>query len=476
MHKQIGTLAKEFEGALLGDARRSARLLRIVETLERDPSSGFPQALESAAELEGFYRFINNDGFDPGEVLEPHRRATLERARSAKEVVIVHDTTTVEYRGESTREGLGYTTALGRQGFMAHAALAIDAATALPLGVANLETYTRCGRTWRTRQRRDSVKGAPAARESGRWLRGVDAAEQLDGLFTAIHVMDAEADFFELLAHLHVRSARYVIRAGQLDRRISDDAAAHLRDAVRDLKPAAFRNVPLSERGTSGKTRRACNSLKKHPPRKARIARVAISGTTVRLPKTRYTDIVSEDLVVNVVRVWEPRPRAGEPPVEWVLLTSDPIATVADLERVVDRYRMRWTIEDYFKALKTGCALERRQMESYDSLRKVLAILAPIAWRLLYLRGLTRQAPKAPAAHAFSDLELQLLTRAPATRGCRPPRTVSDGLALLARLGGHLKSNGPPGWLTLGRGYEKLLLLRIGWELAVDYQRRSDQS
>src|SRR4030095_170924 len=108
-------LSEDFEGALLGDTRRSARLIQIVEALERDPSSGFPQALESAAELEGFYRFINNDAFNASEVFEPHRRATLHRATQAKEAVIVHDTTPVEFRGENTRAGLGYTTAVGRQ-------------------------------------------------------------------------------------------------------------------------------------------------------------------------------------------------------------------------------------------------------------------------------------------------------------------------------------------------------------------------
>jgi len=460
-------LSEDFEGALLGDSRRSARLLQIVEALERDPSSGFPQALESAAELEGFYRFINNDAFNASEVFEPHRRATLHRATQAKEAVIVHDTTAVEFRGENTRAGLGYTTAVGRQGFMAHVALVIGPHS-VPLGLAHLATYTRIGHGYEERRRRRAVK----VRESERWLRGVDAAEPDDAGFRAVHVMDAEADFFELLAHLNGRSSRYVIRAGKLGRRIHTDAdgsITHLDVAVRDLEPVTYRRVSLSARtGRKGKTPK--KTLEKYPPRAARTARLAISGTAVRFPMTKYAHSQSDDLVVNVVRVWEPRPRRGEPPIEWVLLTSEPIATAADLTRIVDYYRTRWTIEDYFKALKTGCSLERRQMESYDALCKVLAILAPIAWRLLYLRGLARHAPNTRATRVFSRVELELLSRAPATRGCPAPKTIGDALALLARLGGHLKSNGPPGWNTLGRGYEKLLLLRIGWQLAIESQ------
>jgi hypothetical protein len=470
MVKHVQTVSRDFELADLGDARRTARLVQIVEALERAPSSGFPQALESAAELEGFYRFINNDGFDASAVYEPHRTATLQRATEAKEVLVVHDTTAVEYKGENTRAGLGYTTTAGRQGFMAHASLVIGA-DGVPLGLAHLATYTRQGHGWRKRAK----NGSSNERESKRWLRGVDAAEPNDAGFRAIHVMDAEADFFELLGHLHNRASRYVIRAGNLRRQVhADGAVSHLHDVLRVLRPKARRRVELSARGgRKGRTPR--NTLTRYPPRKARTARLAISAMSVRLPHTGRATELADGLDVNVVRVWEPHPPASEPPVEWILLTSEPIGSAADLARIVDIYRARWIIEDYFKALKTGCSLERRQIESYDALRKMLAILAPIAWRLLYLRGLTRQSPKRRATWAFSTLELELLSRAAATRGRPRPKNVSDALTLLARLGGHLKNNGPPGWQTLARGYEKLLLLRMGWQLAIESQAKASR-
>jgi len=42
----------------------------------------------------------------------------------------------------------------------------------------------------------------------------------------------------------------------------------------------------------------------------------------------------------------------------------------------------------------------------------------------------------------------------------------------IARLGGHLKRNGEPGWLVLDRGYLKLLDLAQGFHIA----KRCDQS
>jgi hypothetical protein len=96
----------------------------------------------------------------------------------------------------------------------------------------------------------------------------------------------------------------------------------------------------------------------------------------------------------------------------------------------------------------------------------VLALFIPIAYRLLLIRSLEHQQPRALATLAFTPTELFVLGRAPATRGLGPPRTLADALFLLARLGGHLKHNGRPGWLTLARGYEKLLTYRMGYELA----------
>ena len=67
---------------------------------------------------------------------------------------------------------------------------------------------------------------------------------------------------------------------------------------------------------------------------------------------------------LKVVRVWELQPPEGEPSVEWVLLTTETIDTVADLATVVDCYRSRWVIEEFLEALKQGCSLEKRQLRS----------------------------------------------------------------------------------------------------------------
>lgn len=192
---------------------------------------------------------------------------------------------------------------------------------------------------------------------------------------------------------------------------------------------------------------------------------------TVQRPPTCKTGPSSVEL--NVVRVWETKPKQNEPPVEWLLLTTEAIDTADDLEVIVDCYRSRWLIEEFFKALKQGCSLEKRQLESYQALSNALAVFLPIAWRLLLMRSLGRAAPGQPARTILSELQLELIKlkfRLPAI-----PETLEDALYAVARLGGHLRNNGLPGWQTLGRGYFKLLDFEVGFHLAQTIAR-CDQS
>lgn len=131
-------------------------------------------------------------------------------------------------------------------------------------------------------------------------------------------------------------------------------------------------------------------------------------------------------------------------------------------------------IEEYFKALKTGCSIEKRQLESYEALANALALLVPVAWRMLLARSAARTSPNAPAKTAFESTELIVLKHRLKLK--TPPKTVKEALYATAKLGGHLKRNGPPGWGTLGKGMEELLLLCAGWRLATQRpQARCDQ-
>ena len=78
--------------------------MTIAKQLERSPAAAFPRTTGSAAELEGFYRFTTNAKVSPGDILDPHFAASVQRARSCEEVLAIHDSSDINVAGETQRE------------------------------------------------------------------------------------------------------------------------------------------------------------------------------------------------------------------------------------------------------------------------------------------------------------------------------------------------------------------------------------
>jgi len=447
---------EEFGGATFGDTRLSRRVVQLAGRMAKRPDTSFPKALDSS-ELEAAYRFFNNEKVTPDGILEPHVRATVERAGDDV-CLAVHDTTTFSFRPDGEREGLARDQ-VGLQTLHAHVTLAVRPDRA-PLGILALRTHV----------------GKAATTEHGRWGEQVEVLDELTlSRRQLVHVMDREADDFALLARLQARGDRYVIRV-QHDRVLqteTDEAPRKLWEAL-PARAVETRLVPLSPR--SG-TRRGSKQRQVHPNRGGRTAKLAFGAGRVPLKRRHGLKEGPSMLEVNVVRVWELDPPDGETPVEWVLYTSEPVDVAQQLSQIVDWYRARWVIEEYFKALKTGCAYEKRQLESRRALENVLALFLPIAWQLLRLRNLARDEPDMPAADILSPSQLAVLRRV-ARRPLPPNPTARDALLAIAALGGHLKRNGEPGWITLWRGFEEVITLAAGWDLALGAAgpERYDQS
>jgi hypothetical protein len=267
--------------------------------------------------------------------------------------------------------------------------------------------------------------------------------------------MDREGDNFDLFAAMHARGSQYVIRVAH-DRRVAGEPRK-LRASLRDARWMITRTVAIARRNSEP------IRAKIHPSRGEREAKLEISARQVELLRpTHHASGAPETLLVNVVRVTENRPPSGESPIEWMLFTSEPIDTKAQVAAILDAYRARWIIEELFKALKSGCNFEKRQLESFAALRVALGIFLPIAVQLLALRSLARSRPaeRSEQLSAEQMTVLRTMTRVPLGRS---PTNEQVCLAIAA-LGGHLPSNGAPGWIVLGRGYTRLLVLHEGWQ------------
>lgn len=458
------SLREEMAASDLGDARLNARRNQLIAVLEQSPDKGFPEACTTDADTEALYRFLRNRRVSLPAVLEAHLAATATRCRALGEVLVIHDTSEMAFACEQPRRGL---TPLGahRQGFWWHTALAVSAeGLRAPLGLLTAATITRTPTAaprvpWRERFR-------DAQKESRRWADGVDAVRRrLGNTAHAIHVMDREGDSYELLAALTGAHDRWIIRL-HYDRLVTAAGGAAL-TRLSELR------ATLPVRGTEEVTvtpRRRENRVQRltFPAREGRVATVSFAAAqvTVRCPPDHRRSPLPATVTANVIFAWEPAPPPGEAPVEWWLLTSEPIETAEQLQQIVTWYRTRWLIEEFFKCVKTGCAYEKRQLESLDTLLIALALLAPVAWQLLVLRHLARELPDGAATIALTRRQIALLRASPRGTCLSPTPSLHEALRVLARLGGHLRQNGEPGWLVLARGMQTLRCMEAGWAAA----------
>jgi hypothetical protein len=187
----------------------------------------------------------------------------------------------------------------------------------------------------------------------------------------------------------------------------------------------------------------------------------------VRLaPPSYHNDKDPVDLWVIHAR--EENPPKGVEPVEWYLLTTIEIDTPEKAIECLRWYCLRWRIEDWHRVLKTGCRIENLAHETAERLRRSIAINMVIAWRIMLLTLLGREAPKLPAEVLFSDIELEVLKAyAQKKTNLNPPALLGEAVYLVAKLGGYLgrKSDPPPGHEIMWRGYLKLCHLCEGYAL-----------
>lgn len=459
----VSDLASEVANWNFEDERLNSRLGKIIDGLAKDPSVSLPQAFDSAG-LEATYRFLSNPRVTAEGVLSAHFEATNQRCGTTDDFLVAHDSSTFTYRADGDRNGLGRmqrTASSSKQVFFAHVSLAISAdGTRRPLGVAGFKTWTR--------------EAERTGIEYQRWEEQIRAVStQLDGGGNAVHLADREADDYEMFCSLQRDKLRFVVRCLHNRRLTESMSSDRLHALFATLPSTAERDVQLERR----KPRPTAITRKIYPAREARMATLHISGATIELKKPmsiRAHSINPPDSVtINVVRVWELNPPGDETPIEWYLYTTEPIDTAEQQILIVDYYRARWRIEEFFKCIKTGCAFLSRQLQDYEALVNLLATFAPIAYRLLLIRSEAERDPDRSGADLLSPDQLDVLRARGRLRLPAEP-TAREIYFAVAALGGHIKYSGHPGWRTLARGYEKLETLTEGW-CAARLQPASDQ-
>jgi len=468
------TMMAEVKDVDIGDERLNNRFMEIMGALASSPGSSFAGLFSKESAVEATYRFMRNPSVDWEDLLEPHLEETAHRCEEAGSVIIIHDTTTHRVPDDADLESYINT---GKKGFLAHASLAVrENGDCRPLGLLGMQCVFRKKRRAKTKKKGRALSGAETAKlknkEFDRWAKGVDSSsERLGEGVDAIHATDREGDSFGFFARLDTDHDSFVIREckNRSARLAGDDSDEWSK--IHELLDKAKR-TRIRRKIHVGKRRKktAPGAAKANPARAARSACLKVAYVTLELRKPLYLKTAPdcpESLKLNVVHVYEVNPPEGEERIEWVLLTNLPVGNAVEAERVVDIYLRRWLIEEFFAALKGGCAYRKRHLTNRFSILNTLAALAPVAWKALDLRELARSA-RSPADEAFGSLEIEALRAKARKMGSPLSRKPSaqEALHLIARMGGHRKSSGPPGWRTLMKGMDRFLGIAEGYALA----------
>jgi len=366
-----------------------------------NPEASLPNQMQSPGALAGAYRLLNNAEVSLHALLEAHCQHTLTAARGQGVTLWVEDTTELDYTTHSAKAGLGPIGNGQGRGVLLHSTLGVGPESRTVLGLGHVQVVLRQARPKGSQGWRRTAEGRV-------WAVSAQAIGRPPAGAVWVHVSDRGSDIFEYMATCAAADKHFLLRVAH-NRKLTWDndqpqaeqaEAQKLLSYARSLPEYPDSSYTLSVAATS-----------KQPARQAHLAlawtQVVIAPSPQAPPEIRQ----HPPLTVWVLRAWEPDAPPGVQAVEWVLLTSLPILTRSDARRLVDWYTCRWLCEDVHQCLKTGCRVERSQLDEAEGLQRLLGFAASIAVRLLQLRQDARQTPDAPASTQIDPLMVNVLAR-----------------------------------------------------------------
>ena len=455
-------IEEELGRAELGDLRLTARLLKMTGQFYENPLGNIPQVCQCPHKAKAVYRFLDNEQIEWEAILRSHYLATEDRLREHEVVLVAQDTTTLNFSTHRATEGLG---PIGShleavRGLMVHDTMSFTP-EGTPLGLLDVQIWARQPLVGSAKERAAEREGKDIEeKESRKWLesyRAVSAVQNRCRRTKLVMVADREADLHELFVE-HQKTphgAELLIRAERSrNRKVRDEQENH------DYLWTILEQQPVIE------TRELLL-----PPTQERGARKAMlevrsAPVTLLAPKSKPE--------LPEVKLWaifarESAPPEGESAIEWMLLSTVPTGQNQEAQVRLEWYARRWGIEVFHRILKSGCRVERRQLESARRISICLAVDMVVAWRIHYLTMQGRETPEMPCAIYFTPPEWKALCTfvggvktPPAT-----PPSLNRAVALLGRLGGHMgrAGDGEPGSEALWRGLSRLADISAAYTL-----------
>lgn len=446
-----------------GDKRINKRANLMINRMENNLEKTMPNIFTSNDELQAAYRFLRNDLVTPPKLLEPHRLATLSRIQNQKLVCVLQDSSDLSFDHMVDLVGYNELHASVQKGLRIHPQVAVSE-QGTPLGVMHSLAYTRSEKDPNKKNRRQLPI---EQKESYRWLEGViktcELAKECPNTII-VSIADREGDIFDLFEQItdsnNPENAHLIVR--QTNNRYLDDYSIEF-------------EAKLEQKLTRCPIVYDAKIVINPSSKNERTANVAIRATSVML-KVPVNSVKKgrKPVQMNAVMVSEIDPPNDCDPLYWVLLTTLDIDNADQIRKVVKLYGLRWTIEVFFKCLKSGCKIDSLFFQSTNSIENYIAMAMIVAWKTMLATYLPREFPEAPCNVMFTDLEWKLVYLSVYKKKRPLPEkapNLREVTALIAELGGYIKRREPPGMQTIWRGISRLVDIVDGYELAQEVKK-----
>ncbi len=447
---------EEFKMVDFNDKRIDKRFLKVSEQLSDNPAASINQACGPWADTKGAYRLFANEKVTSDVILKAHQEPTIERIKSETLVLVLHDTSYIDFTNHKSKKGIGLIGSSILKGLLMHNSL-VTTSSGLPLGLIEQNIWAREKEKGHSKKR----KRIPIEeKESTKWLINLENSEKLRPSGTRfIHICDREADIYELFLKVKELKSEILIRAAQ-NRKLSNEAD--------------FLWSYIEKEEVEFKLEIEVPPNKKQKKRKAileiRYKTITLSPP-VNLPKKEKERM--ENIEIDALLAGEIDAPKDVEPLEWMLLTNVSVRNNKDALERLNWYKSRWNIEVYHKVIKSGCAIENCRLKDAERLIPYITLCSIIAWRLFWMTMINRETPDGPCTLVLEEHEWKALyTKIHSTK--RLPEklpTVREVIRWMAQLGGFLgrKGDKEPGITVIWRGWQRLQDIADMWLIMQSY-------
>jgi hypothetical protein len=442
----------ELQSMDLGDVRLNRRAVKIADSLGFAPGRTIPQAFQSWASTKACYNFFSNDSVSEQKIIAPHTEQTMLRIKEHPVVLLINDTSELDYNSKDAMEGKERITNT-KKGLWLHPTIAVTPERVM-LGIVDVNFWKRKPIPEEANQDKVAIED----KESYRWLQSYrqscGIAKEMPEV-QLINISDREGDIIEVFDEVAKQkeegcSADIIVRS-QYDRLLineNKEGQTKLRQKLQEASSLGEIEfvIPATEE------------------RSGRKVRQQLKGVTVLLkPANKKTTVK-----INAVMAIEEHPPQGEEALMWILITSLPVDTFEDVTKVISYYLCRWEIETFFKVLKSGCKIEERQLQTTDRMKALITMFMILAWRVMYTMMMGRVHGEMSCDVVFNEVEWKSVYKILHRKKELPRMAPSLGefIRMVATFGGYVDRNneGPPGVKVVWKGMARMLDFALAWE------------